>query len=87
MKARASRGMSRNCRRFKIRWRVYRPLFNAFWLPRGAPLPVAPPCMRQRFLPATAGDMRGLPERVFAPQRGPSLTSVRYYDDTQPLDF
>ena len=25
--------------------------------------------MRQRFLPLTAGDMQGLPERVFAPHR------------------
>ena len=33
------------------------------------PDPAAPPCMRQRFLPLTAGDMQGLPERVFAPHR------------------
>ena len=25
--------------------------------------------MRQRFLPLTAGDMQGFPERVFAPHR------------------
>jgi hypothetical protein len=25
--------------------------------------------MRQRFLPLTAGDLHGLPERVFAPHR------------------
>jgi len=30
-------------------------------LPRGAPDPVAPPYIRQRFLPATAGDLQGLP--------------------------
>jgi len=34
-----------------------------------APLPAAPPCMRQRFLPWTAGDRQGRPERVLAPQR------------------
>jgi hypothetical protein len=39
-------------------------------LPRGAPDPAAPPCIRQRFLPATAGDdLHGLPDRDFAPQR------------------
>jgi hypothetical protein len=43
---------------------------SAFWLPRGAPDPGAPPCIRKRLLPGTAGDMQGLPERVFAPQRG-----------------
>jgi hypothetical protein len=26
--------------------------------------------MRQRLFPLTAGDMQGLPDRVFAPQRG-----------------
>jgi hypothetical protein len=26
--------------------------------------------MRQRFLPLTAGDIQGLPDRVLAPQRG-----------------
>ena len=36
----------------------------------GAPDPGAPPCMRQRLLPLTAGDMQGLPERVLAPHRG-----------------
>jgi hypothetical protein len=35
-----------------------------------APDPGAPPCMRQRFFPSTAGDLHGLPERVLAPQRG-----------------
>jgi hypothetical protein len=29
----------------------------------------APPCIRHRFFPFTAGDMQGLPERVLAPQR------------------
>jgi hypothetical protein len=49
---------------------VYRPCFTAFLLPWGAPDPNAPPCMRQRFLPLTAGDMQGLPDRVLALQRG-----------------
>jgi hypothetical protein len=35
-----------------------------------APEPNAPPCMRQRLLPWTEGDLQGLPERVLAPQRG-----------------
>src|SRR6185437_11900893 len=35
-----------------------------------APEPAAPPCIRQRFLPRTAGEEHGLPERVLAPQRG-----------------
>jgi hypothetical protein len=43
---------------------------GAFLLPRGAPGPAAPPCMWQRFLPWTDGDLQGLPERVLAPQRG-----------------
>ena len=50
--------------------RVNLPCFNAFLLPRGAPDPGAPPCIRQRRLPLTAGDMQGLPARVLAPQRG-----------------
>jgi hypothetical protein len=29
--------------------RVYRPCFSAFLLPRGAPQPSAPPCIRQRL--------------------------------------
>jgi hypothetical protein len=39
-------------------------------LPRGAPDPRAPPCIRQRFLPLTAGDLQFVPNRVLAPQRG-----------------
>jgi hypothetical protein len=50
--------------------RLYKPCFRAFLLPRGAPDPKAPPCIRQRFFPLTAGDMQDLPDRVFAPQRG-----------------
>jgi hypothetical protein len=53
--------------------RVYSPFLRAFLLPRGAPDPGAPPCMRQRFFPVTAGDLQGLPERVLAPQRKPRI--------------
>jgi hypothetical protein len=49
---------------------VKRPCLSAFWLPCGAPDPSASPCIRQRFLPWTAGDSQGLPDRVLAPQRG-----------------
>src|SRR5205807_10356552 len=38
--------------------------------PFGAPLPAAPPCIRQRVLPATAGDWHGVPRLVRARQRG-----------------
>jgi hypothetical protein len=34
--------------------------------PSGAPDPNAPPCMRQRFLPWTDGDLQGLPGGVAA---------------------
>jgi hypothetical protein len=43
---------------------------RAFWLPRGAPEPAAPPCIRHLFFPFTAGAWHGVPERVRAPQRG-----------------
>ena len=49
---------------------VNRPCLSAFLLPGGAPDPGAPPCIRQRILPRTAGDIQGFPERVLAPQRG-----------------
>jgi hypothetical protein len=39
-------------------------------LPTCAPDPCAPPCIRQRFFPETAGDRHACPERVRAPQRG-----------------
>jgi hypothetical protein len=54
--------------------RVCNPCFSAFLLPRGAPDPAAPPCIRHRRFPATAGDLQGLPERVLAPQR--TLVSI-----------
>jgi hypothetical protein len=69
---------ARDCRiKFRSCWRsskaslVYRPCFSAFLLAGGAPEPAAPPCIRQRFFPRTAGDIHGFPDRVFAPQRGP----------------
>ena len=40
----------------------YRP----FWLPLGAPLPAAPPCIRHRAFPPTAGDWHTVPARVWA---------------------
>jgi len=49
---------------------VNTPCFSAFWLPLGAPDLGAPPCIRQRFLPRTAGDRHALPERFLALQRG-----------------
>ena len=41
--------------------------------------------MRQRFFPLTAADLHGLPERVFASQRG--LAKRKYYDDARSLVF
>ena len=35
---------------------VYMPCLSAFLLPRGAPDPGAPPCIRQRLLPLTAAE-------------------------------
>ena len=62
---------SPNCRRSRNGLAGIDPMcLNAFLLPRGAPDPGAPPCIRQRLLPATAGDLQGSPDRVLAPQRG-----------------
>jgi hypothetical protein len=36
----------------------------------GAPDPLAPPCIRQRFLPLTEGERQLAPIRVLAPHRG-----------------
>ena len=69
IKLRDWRNRSRSCRRFSRASRVYRPCLRALLLTSGAPDPGAPPCIRQRFLPATAGDRHGLPERVLAPHR------------------
>jgi hypothetical protein len=49
---------------------VNSPCLRAFRFALGAPEPVAPPCMRQRFLSCTAGERHGVPERVPAPHRG-----------------
>jgi len=48
---------------------VYSPLLKALLFFIGAPEPLAPPCMRQRLLPVTAGALQGVPLRVFAPHR------------------
>ena len=48
---------------------VKRPCLRALRLPFGAPLPSAPPCMRQRFLPETDGERHDVPLRVLAPHR------------------
>ena len=65
-----SRSSARICLRNAKFSRVYKPCFRAFLLPFGAPDPAAPPCMRHRALPETAGAWHGVPLRVFAPQRG-----------------
>jgi hypothetical protein len=47
---------------------VNRPCLQfPFRSPLGAPLPAAPPCIRQRLLPATLGARHGAPARVRAP--------------------
>jgi hypothetical protein len=43
-------------------------------LRRGAPDPGEPPCMRQRLLPWTDGDLQGRPDLVLAPHR--TLASI-----------
>ena len=50
--------------------RVNRPCLSAFLFPSGAPDPGAPPCIRQRRFPLTAGDRQNPPRRFRAPQRG-----------------
>jgi hypothetical protein len=47
-----------------------RPCLRAFRFAIGAPDPAAPPCMRHRLLPPTAGARQAPPDRVLAPQRG-----------------
>ena len=39
-------------------------------LPAGAPEPRAPPCIRQRPLPDTFGDLQNVPDLVIAPHFG-----------------
>jgi len=67
---RASPNRASICLRSPIASLVNRPCRRAFWFALGAPDPGAPPCMRQRFLPRTAGERHEPPERIFAPQRG-----------------
>lgn len=67
---RVSFSNSRTCHRSAIASSAKNPCLRAFSFPRGAPAPSAPPCMRQRALPCTAGAPQGLPLRVRAPHRG-----------------
>jgi hypothetical protein len=67
---RASPNNARICLRSVIASLVNRPCRRAFRFRLGAPDPGAPPCMRQRFLPRTAGERHDPPERIFARQRG-----------------
>jgi hypothetical protein len=57
-------------RRSAIASLVNIPCLRAFRFALGAPDPGAPPCIRQRFLPDTAGERHETPRRVLAPQRG-----------------
>lgn len=55
-----------------------RPFFQRASLERARPAAVRgpverPPCIRQRFLPRTAGEPQGVPLRVRAPHRGALL--------------
>jgi hypothetical protein len=61
---------SRKAARSPIDSFVKPPCLRALQLPRGAPEPLAPPCMRQRFFPATAGALQLPPLRVLARHRG-----------------
>lgn len=70
----ASRNKACICLRSTIASLVNRPCLRAFLFAFGAPDPFAPPCMRQRRLPRTAGARHAPLERVLAPQRG--LTSI-----------
>lgn len=61
---------------------VYSPLLRALLFPLGAPEPFAPPCMRQRRRPDTAGERHAPPARVRAPHfslaiMGPTLRACR----------
>lgn len=57
-------------RRSSITSRLRCPCLSAFLLPRSAPDPAPPPCIRHRMVPLTAGDLHGPPALVRAPQRG-----------------
>ena len=60
---------ARKCFRSSIASFVKNPCLSSFLFSLGAPDPGAPPCIRQRFLPCTAGDLQEPPFRVLAPQR------------------
>ena len=66
---REPRNNARRCFRSSIASFVKKPCLSAFLFSLGAPDPGAPPCIRQRFLPCTAGDLQEPPFRVLAPQR------------------
>jgi len=66
---REPRNNARKCFRSSIASFVKKPCLSAFLFSLGAPDPGAPPCIRQRFLPCTAGDLQEPPFRVLAPQR------------------
>ena len=69
IKRRDCRNSSCSRRRSSMALRVYNPCFSAFVLPRGAPVPGAPPCIQHRFFPRTGAARQGLPDLVFAPHR------------------
>jgi hypothetical protein len=55
-------------------------------LPRGAPDPFAPPCMRQRFSPLTAGDNAGL-ARVQALRNKPFEKRLLFLDHAMDVSY
>lgn len=72
-KALNSATIAETIRRSAIAARVCSPCrYAPFRSPLGAPLPSAPPCIRQRRLSFTAGDRHADPSRVFAPHFGQS---------------
>ena len=75
---------ARSCRRSWMASRVYRPCLSAFLLPRGAPDPGAPPCMRQRFFRSPPGICRAC-RIAFWPRSAGSKASEQYYVDGCPL--
>ena len=69
------------------RWlRAYRGRASARSCCRAEPLIPAHHCVRQRFVPLTAGDPQGLPDRVW-PHSAGSTASGRYYADDRPSSF
>ena len=82
--------------RRSIAFAVKTPCLTAFLFPKGAPDPLAPPCIRQRKRPETAGARQGVPRRVFALHRGlrsmgPKLRGCMgardYFSDFSMLDL